>query len=459
VKPPGPRGLRANAAAALAFVSEPCGPLDELSAQFGPTFEIALGPLRLVVVGDPEQARELMSTEEEAFHWGRVTRNLGMVVGRTSIILSDGAEHRRRRALVQPGFARRRLDSWNPLVVTETDRIIDETVTAPTATAGAAAVDLHQLMRVLVRRIVVRVLFGSELGSRADEIGTLLEPAMSYATQPFLRQMPHPIPYTRRAQARAARRAVDGLIDEELARCRAHRDPDATDLLSALVDAEDGLTDAEIRDQVVTLIAAGYDTTTAAVAWLLARAVTTPGVWNGLRTEADQRLDADATLVDAAAFGELRWSEAVMREALRLHPPGVISPREATRALRFGPYDIRKHSLVMYSPYLLGRDARSWDDPLEFRPTRFEGKAVSDARSDPAWAPFGRGSRSCIGFALAQMEMILIPSRLAQRVDIELVSTEMPKPCGIVVSRPKGGLPARIAPRPERVRGQLGNAG
>ena len=149
-----------------------------------------------------------------------------------------------------------------------------------------------------------------------------------------------------------------------------------------------------------------------------------------------------------------------MREALRLHPPGVISPREATRSLRFGPYDIRNHSLVMYSPYLLGRDARSWDDPLEFRPARFEGKAVADARNDPAWAPFGRGTRSCIGFALAQMEMTLIPSRLAQRLDIELVGAEIPKPCGIVVSRPAGGLPTRVRPRPaERVRGQPDNAG
>jgi cytochrome P450 len=441
LRPPGPRGLRANATAAVAFVSEPCGPLDSLSAEFGPTFEIALGPLRLVVVGDPEQARELMSTEEAAFRWGRVARNLGMVVGRTSIILSDGSEHRRRRSLVQPGFARRRLDSWIPLVVAETDRIVDETVAAG---AGAAAVDLYQLVRVLVRRIVVRVLFGSELGSRADEIGELLEPAMSYASQPLLRQLPHPLPLGSRERARAARRAVDGLIDEELARCRAHRDPDATDLLSALVDAEDGLSDAEIRDQVVTLIAAGYDTTTAGVTWLLARAITTPGVWAGLRAEAVAALDADAAKVDASAFAALHLSEAVMREALRLHPPGVISPREVTRSITVGPYNIRRGTLIMYSPYLLGRDRRSWDRPLEFRPERFEGKAASDARNDPAWAPFGRGSRSCIGFALAQMEMTIIPARLAQRLDVDLISTVVPKPCGIVVSRPRGGLPATV---------------
>jgi cytochrome P450 len=447
LRPPRPRGLRANASAALALVSEPCKPLDELSAEFGPTFEIGLGPVRLVVVGDPAHARELLSTDQDAFRWGRVTRNLAMVVGRTSIIVSDGAEHRRRRSLVQPGFARRRLDSWIPLVVAETDRILDETIASGNrASTGTVAVDLYQFTRVLVRRIVVRVLFGSDLGSRADEIGELLEPAMSYASQPLMRQLPHPLPFGSRERARAARRAVDGLIDEELARCRAHRDPDATDLLSALVDAEDGLTDAEVRDQVVTLIAAGYDTTTAAITWLLACAVTTTGVWSDLRSEAVATLDADAANVDASAFAALHLSEAVMREALRLHPPGVISPREVTRSLTIGPYDVRRGTLIMYSPYLLGRDRRSWDRPLEFRPQRFEGRAVSDARNDPAWAPFGRGTRSCIGFALAQMEMTLIPARLAQRLDIDLVNAEIPQPCGIVVSRPSGGLPATVKP-------------
>jgi cytochrome P450 len=419
--------------------------LDELSARYGPTFEVGLGPVRLVVVGAPDHVREVLSTELDAFRWGRVFRNLSMVVGRRSMLVSDGEEHRRRRALVQPGFARRRLDSWIPLVVAEVDRLVDETLEG--AASESVAVDLSDVTRVLVRRIVVRVLFGPNLGERADEIGELLEPAMSYASQPLLRQLPHPLPFTRRAEARAARRAVDGLLDEELARCRAHHDPAATDLLSALVGAEDGLTDAEIRDQVVTLIAAGYDTTTAAVSWLLSRAVATPEVWSRLRAEADARLDRDAAKVDAAAFSELRWSAAVVREALRLHPPGVFAPREATRALTVGPYQLRRGTLVMWSPYLMGRDAGAWEDPLEFRPERFEGATLADARSDPAWAPFGRGPRSCIGFALAQMEMTLIPSRLAQRLDIALTEPGIPSPTGMVVSRPAGGLPARLRNR------------
>jgi cytochrome P450 len=306
---------------------------------------------------------------------------------------------------------------------------------------------------VLVRRIVVRVLFGSALGSRADEIGELLEPAMSYGSQPLLRQLPHPFPFTKRAAARAARRAVDRLLDEEIARCRANPDPDATGLLSALVGADGGegasagLSDAEIRDQVVTLIAAGYDTSTAGISWLLMRAVATPGVWDRLRAEADATLADDAERVDAAAFSELVWSAAVVRETLRLHPPGVFVPREATRTLAVGPYRLRRGSLVMWSPYLMGRAAGAWEQPLEFLPARFSGSTPADARSDPAWAPFGRGARSCIGFALAQMEMTLIPSRLAQRLDIELVDAQPTSPTGMVVSRPRGGVPARVRKR------------
>jgi cytochrome P450 len=166
-----------------------------------------------------------------------------------------------------------------------------------------------------------------------------------------------------------------------------------------------------------------------------------------MRTEADATLALDAERVEASAFSELRWSAAVVRETLRLHPPGVFVPREATRALAVGPYRLRRGSLVMWSPYLMGRAAGAWEQPLEFRPARFEGSSPADSRSDPAWAPFGRGSRSCIGFALAQMEMTLIPSRLAQRLDIELADDALASPTGMVVSRPSGGLPARVRNR------------
>jgi cytochrome P450 len=444
LRPPGPRGLRASGRAALALLTEPTRPLDELAARYGRTFEVALGPLRLVIVGDPEHVREVLATDLDAFRWARVMCNLGFVVGASSMLVSDGEAHRRRRSLVQPGFARRRLDSWVPVVVAETDRLLAETVGAA---SGAVEVDLYALTRVLVRRIVVRVLFGTALGSRADEIGELLEPAMSYGSQPALRQLPHPFPRTKRASARAARRSVDRLLDEEIARCRAHPDPDANDLLRALVGADDGLSDAEIRDQIVTLIAAGYDTSTAGVAWLLVRALETPGVWAGLRNEADSWLDSEAQRVDSAALSQLDWSAAVVGETLRLHPPGVFAPREATRVLAVGPYLLARGSLVLWSPYLMGRDPTAWENPLEFQPERFAGRSLADARSDPGWAPFGRGPRSCIGFALAQMEMTLIPSRLAQRLDVELVTPGVPAPAGMVVSRPSGGLPVRLRNR------------
>ncbi len=149
----------------------------------------------------------MLATTTDAFKWGHRFNVLGFIVGPGSMIVSDGDDHRRRRGATQPGFARRRLDGWIPLIVGATDRLIDETLLTT-----IAADDLYPYGRTLVRRIVVRVLFGDALGDRADELGAILEPAMTYGVQPALRQLPHPLPYTRRARARQALRAADRII-------------------------------------------------------------------------------------------------------------------------------------------------------------------------------------------------------------------------------------------------------
>ena len=440
---PGPQGVRNNLYALRGLVSEPCSAVDTITAEHGPTFQVRLGPLRIVILGDPEHTNDLLNNPNEFFRWGRLTKTLTFIVGKTSILASDGADHKRRRGMVQPGFAKRKLDAWMPLVVSEADRHIDELLAQSNPSEPVAA-DLYAVSRTVIRRVVTRVLFGADVSDRADDIGELFEPAMEYAALPMARQLPHPFPNTKRANTRNSRKQVDAILDEVIAIRRATPDHDGSNLIDALLRATDGsepLTDAEIRDQMMTLIAAGYDTTSATLSWAFDHALRTPGVWPRLREEAQQHLDDALTQCRTDA---LPYATAVIRESLRLRPAGVFAPREVRRDITVGPYAIRKGSLISYSPYVMGRNPQCWDDVLTFNPERFLNND-HDHLMGTAWLPFGRGPRSCIGFALAQMELILTLSRFAQRLDITLVNARSPLPHGVVVSRPQGGIPSHLA--------------
>jgi cytochrome P450 len=419
------------------LTSDPCPALDAAAQRYGSTFAVGAGALRLVIVGDPAHLADLLATPNDAFRWGHRLNVLRFFLGDRSMIVSDGEEHRRRRGHVQPGFARRHLDEWIPMVVAETDRTIDEEVLG-----RDGIVDLFPIERTLVLRMVLNVMFGAGLNERVDEISRLLEPGKDYLEQPALRQIPHPVPFTRRSRARGARRQLDLLLHEEMSRRRAGPPGPSPDLLDTLLSAPgpDRLADGEIRDQVITLIAAGYDTTTSALSWTTLRAAAEPEVWAKLRSEADEILVGD---LGPETVRGLTYAHAVVRETLRLHPPGVFSPRQAVRDVRVGPYTIPRRAMILWSPYLAGRDPAAWRDRLSFRPERhLDADPDTAALFDAAWVPFGRGPRRCPGFALANMELTLAISRFAQRVDLELEALEMPRPHGMVVNRPFGGVRA-----------------
>jgi len=428
------------------ILRDPQPVLDELTERFGPIYGLGAGPLRMAVVGDPDALRELFGTSTASFRWGNKFNVLGFVVGDGSMIVSDGDDHKRRRASVQAGFSRRRLNHWIPTIVERTDAAIDRLALSPGANP---VVDLYPFGRAIVLDVVVRAFFGDRMAERAGEIGALFQGAQDYLESSFVRQLPHPIPFTARARVRADRRALDDLIDGEIADRRRHPTGDPLDVLEALV-LDGTLSDAEIRDQVVTLIGAGYDTTAASLAWMLWCTALAPGLWDRLRTEADAVLGTvgSAPAADERTLASLDLANRVMRETLRLHPAGAVSPREAAVDVTVGGYRIPKGTLILWSAHLAGRRPNAWPDPLRFDPDRFVDLSPDQqALADIAWVPFGRGARNCVGFALAQMELTLIIARLAQRLDVEADVTIKPRPVGMVVNRPSGGVPMRIAAR------------
>jgi len=418
--------------------------LDDLSSQYGPVCGLGAGPARMAIVGDPEALRELFAMPNTSFRWNHKFNVLGFVVGKQSMIVSDGDEHRRRRSSVQSAFSRRRHNGWIPMIVEQTDAAIDRLVER---LEPGSTTDMYPVGRELVLQIVVRSLFGERMSQRCDEIGDLFQRPQDYLESSAFRQFPHPFPHTARARVRADRQALDAIIDAEIAYRRAHPTGDPLDILETLV-ADGSLSDAEIRDQVATLIGAGYDTTSASLAWMLIRATQVPGLWDQLRAEADRVLGSPESAgaePDAKTLAELDLANRVMRESARLHPAGVLSPREAAVDVSVGGYAIPKGTLILWSAHLAGRNAAAWPDPLRFDPDRFvDLDDRQRALADMAWVPFGRGARNCIGFALAQMELTLIVARLAQRLDLTSLSSEIPDPIGMVVNRPTGGAPMHV---------------
>jgi cytochrome P450 len=419
----------------------------ESARKYGPVCAFGVRPMRMVTVGDPELIQRLLTMKAENFRWGHFVQRIGpaFVVGRSSMLASDGVDHRRRRGSVQKGFSRPRLNRWISTIVERTDAQLDAITTG--LAVGTTRRDLYLDAREIIIGTTVNALFGEQTATRANEIGELFRRPQAFIEQSAVRQLPHPMPWGKRAQVRRDRRALHAIVDTEIARRRRHLSHDPYDVLEAIV-TDATLTDDEIRDQVLTLIGAGYDTTAATFAWLLWSTVLTPGVWERLRIEADRVLHDAAEDLGPDALARLEFAGRCVRESLRLHPAGVVGVRQAVTDIELGDCTIPAGAMIAWSPYLAGRDSSVWRDPLQFEPDRhLDQSAEQAALTEQAWVPFGRGPHMCIGFALAQMELTLMISRFAQRLDLAATASTTPRPAGLIVNRPTGGAPFDVTAR------------
>lgn len=414
--------------------------LDRLYARFGPVADVGYRiPIRLIYLMGVDANRYILGERPENFTWNEAFSLLEVVNGPTALVLSDGDAHRRRRRLVQPAFAIKRVDAHLDLIVREVD------ATLAMWTAGRS-LDAMADLRGTVRRIVVRSLFGESLGADADRIGDLLEPGLQYIGRTPMSRIDVDLPFLPYGKAVRARKAVDALVMAEISRRRERGDDDTADpdTLSALVaaaDKADGsdapLTDIEICDQIRSLIAAGYDTTSSAAAWLVHGLGANPEAFDRLRVQVRDTIgDRAPTIDDLRAMPLI---DGVVRETLRLWSPAAFSGRRAVDDFELYDYRIPGGSMVMYSPYITHRLPEVWGDPLVYRPERW-----ADGEPEPySFVPFGGGYRKCIGFALATLELQVLAVRLAQRASYRLDNPHV-RGAGIANFAPKGGLPITI---------------
>ncbi|MGI9104853.1 MAG: cytochrome P450 [Pyrinomonadaceae bacterium] len=334
------------------------------------------------------------------------------IVG-NGLLTSEGEFWRRQRRLVQPAFHRDRIDAYARIMTDYTERLMTQWRAGETR-------DLHADMMRLTMGIVTRALFSAEVGGDdAEEVGHALaeiaRPFESQATLKWIIDNRLPTPAHRRFM-----RAV-GKLDEviyKLIRRRRESGEDAGDLLSMLLQARDetdnsGMTDRQLRDEVMTMFLAGQETTALALSWSWHLLMQNPETEARLHAELAGVLDGgrEPALAD---LPRLRYTEAIIKESMRLYPPAWGVGRQALADCVIGGQRIPKNAQVFMMSWVVHRDPRFYDAPAEFRPERWMGEETKNLPKF-AYFPFGGGPRGCIGSAFATMETILCLAAIARR--------------------------------------------
>lgn len=393
----------------------------ELYEVYGPVFAFGLGPVRFIWLVGPDANRFVLEDEAAAFRLGPAYGFLRTIGGDTALITSDEPEHLRRRRLVQPAFHRTRLAALDTLLAARLGELFESWV--------GRSVDLYAEVQARVLALICEVLLGEAAlhTPLTDDVARM----MRFANLPFQFQLVKlPLPGTPWARFLGARARADAAIYGEIRRRRASGDP-GDDVLGLLLKAEDedgeGLSELEIRDQAISLVSAGFDTTSAAFTWAVRSLYGQPELLSELRT-------ALATEPEPPLLGNL------IKETLRLYPPAPAGLRTAARDLEFNGYTIPKGHPVAFSIYASHRLASVYPDPLRFEPRRW-GLLTPPAYS---YLPFGNGTRYCIGAGLATRLMTLGLGALVRDYKLTPQWAEPVQEAGNTL-HPRGGLQVGVA--------------
>jgi cytochrome P450 len=403
---------------------------------------IDLMGLRGVMVNDPDAIEAICVTQNRQFKRDHFAQDLQKVLGK-SLITSDGDFWRRQRRLAQPAFHKDRIAGY-------AQTMVDLTLRATERWRDGETRDAHTDMMALTLDIVGRTLFGADVGSRARDIGVCLEQITERYADAVAMGVPHwdklPTPLNRRF--RSAVQRLDGIVRDLLRSHRAGTTGDGKDLLSMLMAARDedgtGMSDDQLRDETITLMLAGHETTAIALtfAWMLLS--THPEARTRLETEVDEVLgDRPPSYAD---LPRLVFTDHVVRETLRLYPPAWSIGREAAEDVEIAGRHFEQGTWFWFIPWAMHRDARFFERPTRFEPDRW---ADGLAKRLPRYAyfPFGGGPRQCIGNSFATMEAILCLATIARSFRVDLTREFRLKLQPAVTLRPKHGLSVRVKRR------------
>lgn len=424
--PPGPQDWMLGMRLMSRMKADVLATYKSLHRTYGDAVHFRTGPYRLFLFFHPDQARELLVTNAKAFiRLPRVMQTFAQWNG-DSILTVEGDRWVRQRRLVQPAFQPRRFAEYGRTFVDITRKLIDSWSEAFDKD-GAVEIDANPVMTALALRVICKTLFDVDATQDTDAVShavaVLSEVAYNEMQAPIRLPIWWPTDFYRRK--RAAMQTLDEfvwrIIRERRAEGRDHGDL-LSMLLAAVDDEGDGgrLDDRQVRDESVTLMLAGHDTTAAALDWVLYNLARFPEISARCQTEIDAVLSGREP--ETADVPHLKYVEATIKETLRMFPPAIgVFLRQATENTVLGGYPIPRGGLVGISSFITHRDPRWFTDPERFDPERFLSPRLEQIPPE-AYFPFGMGPRVCIGQSFAMTEMILIVSTILQRCNITLAN-------------------------------------
>ena len=421
-------------------ISDPLGLLLDAYERYGPVFSMRVLTTRVVFMIGPAANHRILVSHASDFTWRNgAFADLIPLLG-DGLLTIDGDFHRRARRLMLPAFQRDRIAGALDTMNAEIERAVAQW-------RPGDRVDVYAWARDLALRVAMRALFRIDPDRRPAGLDPAreFERALGYYGREYWLQILRG-PHTPWAALTSARRRLDELLFAEIARRRDGAER-GEDLLSLLLDAtyEDGepLSDAHVRDEVMTLLFAGHDTTTATVAFLFRELALRPDVADAIAAELGAL--ADTPRHAELMGGALPTLDMALDETLRLYPPAWIGPRRAVRTFEFDGYTVPEGAPVNYSSYVSHRLPDVWEDPHEFRPERFAPERKA-ALPKGAYVPFGAGSRQCIGMRFGQLEIKAIAARVLREHRLELPRGHRLEIRQTPTLGPKGGLPMTVRP-------------
>ncbi|MDT8861589.1 cytochrome P450 [Alkalihalobacillus sp. MEB130] len=419
------------------FQKDPLTFLTMLSREYKDMAQIRFGPFtRVYVVSNPNLIKKILVTKQTNFRKSQDLQILKDVVGE-GLLTSEKDVHLRQRRLIQPSFRHSHINRYaNDMIKTTSDYI--------EKWEDKKEYNMSDEMMNITLGIISKTMFSMDFDEGVSKIGEPMETYMRLAIKRMRSISPLPLWVPTKANKKY-KQSIHSLNEVIASIINNRRQDDRTyeDLLGVLLQARDerdglGMTDDQLKDELMTIFLAGHETTANALTWTMYLLAENPGIAEKLSDEIDRVIGNNP--VEPKHFKDLSYTQNIISESLRLYPPAYLIGRQVIKDVRIGTYSLKKGDMVIMSQYAMHRNDQYFDEPDTFKPERFENNFV---KTIPTYAyfPFGGGPRVCIGNHFAMMESVLVLACIAQRFRWKLAPNHhRVKPQPLITLRPKHGL-------------------